>query len=72
MSKVASDEEMEVISKAILTANTTLDKEIPTPQKQDLASLQQKIFTELQPQKTKPVVPTESKAPEVPLEENSE
>jgi len=47
MSKVASAEEMESISKAILTANATLDKEMPTPQKQDLSSIQQKLFSEL-------------------------
>ena len=47
MSKVTSEEELEMISKAILTANITLDKEIPTPQRQDLASIQQKIFNDV-------------------------
>ena len=47
MSKVASEEDMEAITKAILTANATLDKQIPIPQQQDLAVIQQKLFQNL-------------------------
>ena len=47
MSEVASSNEMGNITKVILTANATLDNEIPTPQQQDLAGLQQQLFTEL-------------------------
>lgn len=47
MSKVASEEDMKEISKVILTAKATLDDKMPTPQRHDLAELQQRLFKDL-------------------------
>ena len=45
--RVATDDEVESLLRVILTANATLHKKMPKPQKQDLSSAQQQLFSEL-------------------------
>ena len=47
MSEVADEAQMEELRRAILTANEILERDVPTPEKQDLARLQAQLFEEL-------------------------